>query len=335
MEKVRTAVIGTGKLGSLHVKMLTQDEQCDFVGIFDTNPEQAKTCADQFDVKIFSDLDELLDQVDAVSIAVITTAHYEIASKCLNKGLHVFIEKPITATVEEAEKLVALAKEKECILQVGHIERYNAAFLSVENINLEPLFIQSDRLAQFGPRALDVDVVHDLMIHDIDIILSLIKSPVKQIDASGVPVVSEKIDIANTRIQFENGSVANVTASRISQKKMRKMRIFQRDAYIALDFQDGTSECYRLLPPEENIEEPHIPFGEIGVGERKKKLIFQQPEKIDINALQHELGLFVRCVLEGRQPDVSGEDGLRALRVAKTIIDKINESVKQVKDLQF
>src|SRR5690606_9942797 len=201
----------------------------------------------------------------------------------------------------------------------------NPGLLSLESFISDPMFIQSDRLSQFNPRGTDVAVVLDLMIHDIDIILSFIKSEVKQIDANGVAVVSDHIDIANARIQFENGAVANVTASRISQKKMRKMRIFQKDTYIALDFVTGASEVYRLLPVDENVP-AGISFGEIGIGDKKKRLIYEQPQVIEINALKYELQLFVNSVLENTKPLVSGEDGLRALIVAEEIIKKIKES---------
>jgi predicted dehydrogenase len=275
---------------------------------------------------VFDNLDEMLKEVEAVSIAATTTFHYELASKCLQNGLPVFVEKPITATIPEAERLVALAEEKKLNLQVGHIERFNPALISLEKYILEPMFIQTDRLAQFNPRGTDVAVVLDLMIHDIDIILSLVKSDVVKVDASGVAVVSDTLDIANARLQFANGAVANVTASRISQKKMRKMRIFQKDNYISLDFITGVSEVYRLLPHNEENHTSLISFGEIGVGERRKKLVYEQPEIKEINALQYELQLFVNSVSDNTRPVVSGEDGLKALRVAEIIINKIEES---------
>ncbi|MEO8232056.1 MAG: Gfo/Idh/MocA family oxidoreductase, partial [Ignavibacteriota bacterium] len=245
---------------------------------------------------------------------------------CFEKNIHVFVEKPITATIEQGEELVKIAKEKNLKFQVGHIERFNPGLLSLESFISDPMFIQSDRLAQFNPRGTDVAVVLDLMIHDIDIILSFIKSDVKQIDANGVAVVSDHIDIANARIQFENGAVANVTASRISQKKMRKMRIFQKDHYISLDFVTGASEVYRLQPVDEPALPTSISFGEIGVGDKKKRLIYEQPETKEVNALNYELQLFVDSVLHNKKIVVSGEDGLRALKVAEIIIQKIEQS---------
>ncbi len=326
MEKLSIGIIGVGHLGKLHSKMFKEISNCNFVGVFDSNQEQAKSVADEFGVKSFESIDELLSNVKAVSVAATTTAHYEVAKKCFEKNVHVFVEKPITAAIEEGEELVKLAKEKNLKFQVGHIERFNPGLLSLESFISDPMFIQSDRLAQFNPRGTDVAVVLDLMIHDIDIILSFIKSDVKQIDASGVAVVSDHIDIANARIQFENGAVANVTASRISQKKMRKMRIFQKDHYISLDFVTGVSEVYRIQPVDKPALPNSISFGEIGVGDKRKRLIYEQPESKPINALNYELQLFVDSVLNDKKIIVSGEDGLRALKVAEIIIQKIEQS---------
>ncbi len=326
MENLSIGVIGVGHLGKLHSKMFSQINNCNFIGVFDSNPEQAKLAANEFGVKHFDTIEELLANVNAVSIAATTSAHYEVAKVCFEKNVHVFVEKPITATIEQGEELVKIAKEKNLKFQVGHIERFNPGLLSLESYISDPMFIQSDRLAQFNPRGTDVAVVLDLMIHDIDIILSFIKSNVKQVDASGVAVVSDHIDIANARIQFENGAVANVTASRISQKKMRKMRLFQKDHYISLDFVTGVSEVYRLQPLDEPAQPNSISFGEIGVGERKKRLIYEQPESKEVNALNYELQLFVDSVLKDKKIIVSGEDGLRALKVAEIIIQKIEQA---------
>src|SRR5690554_3387139 len=325
MEKLKTGVIGTGHLGKLHIKMFKEINNCELIGIFDTNLLQSETAAKEFQVNYFKDEQELLDKVDAVSIAVTTSAHYEVALRCLIQDKHIFIEKPITSKINEAEELVKIAKEKNLNIQVGHIERFNPPIISVEKYISSPVFIESDRLSQFNPRGTDVAVVLDLMIHDIDIILSFIKSNVKKIDANGVAVVSDNFDIANARIEFENGAVANVTASRISQKKMRKMRIFQKNTYIALDFVTGASEVYRLQEVDENVSSG-ISFGEIGVGDKKKRLIYEQPQISEVNALKYELQLFINSVLEKTKPVVSGEDGLRALKIADIIINKINES---------
>ncbi len=330
MEKLKIGVIGTGHLGKLHIKMLKQIDACSIVGIYDSNKTVAENAGEEFRVNVFENLDDLLEKIDAVSVSATTSAHYDLAKKCLEKNIHVFVEKPITVTIPEAEEIVELAANNSLNLQVGHIERFNPALISLEKYILDPKFIQTDRLAQFNPRGTDVAVVLDLMIHDIDIILSLVKSEVVNVEASGVAVVSNSLDIANARLQFENGAVANVTASRISQKKMRKMRIFQRDNYISLDFITGVSEVYRLIPPDEKPDSAFISFGEIGLGEKKKQVVYEQPAIKEVNALRYELELFVNSVLEKKRPVVSGDDGLRALKVAGMIISKINESQKTI-----
>lgn len=330
MKKIKTGVIGTGHLGSLHVKMLKNIEQAEMVGVYDASAEKAAACANEHGVKIFPEMESLLTECQAVSIAVTTTAHYEVAMKCLEAGLDVFIEKPVTATIEEAEKLVAFARTKGKIIQVGHIERFNPAILAVEGYHLNPKFIQTDRLAQFNPRGTDVAVVLDLMIHDIDIILSLVKSEVVKVEASGIAVVSPTTDIANCRIEFENGAVAVVTASRISQKKMRKMRLFQKDNYITLDFNTGTTEIYRLVAPGDKTTAA-FSFGTIGIGENAKSIVYEQAEAPKVNALEYELSLFIKAVADRTEPVVSGEDGLKALRVAHMIGEKIEESVGKIR----
>ncbi len=326
MNKLKIGVIGTGHLGKLHIKMFKQIGNCELIGIHDVNENQAKNAGDEYDVKTYNNINNLLEVTDAVSIAATTSSHYELAKNCLSNGKHVFIEKPITATIPQAEEIVALAEKNKLNLQVGHIERFNPALISLEKFIIEPMFIQTDRLAQFNPRGTDVAVVLDLMIHDIDIILSLINSEVKKVDASGVAVVSDTLDIANARIQFENGAVANVTASRISQKKMRKMRIFQKDNYIALDFITGVSEVFRLVPMNKDVDSSLISFGEIGTGEKKKRVVYEQPVIKEVNALNYELSLFVDSVLKKERPVVSGIDGLKALKVAEQIINCIEES---------
>lgn len=327
MEKIRVGVIGTGHLGKLHTKMFSQLQNAELVGVFDADFSTAKTVAKENNTTAFETIDELISKVEAVSIAAVTSAHYQLAKKCLENKIHVFVEKPITVLLDEAEELVILAKENKMNLQVGHIERFNPALLALEKYKLNPLFVQSDRLAQFNPRGTDVAVVLDLMIHDIDIILSLVKSEVKSVQASGVAVVSNNIDIANARIEFENGAVANVTASRISQKKMRKMRLFQKEGYLSLDFITGVSEVFRLVPSDQKVEEAHINFGEIGVGDKKKFVIYEQPEHVEVNALKYELDLFLQSIIKKERPVVSGEDGWKALKVADLIIKKIEESL--------
>ena len=329
MNKIKLGIIGSGHLGRLHTKLAGDIPNAELTGIYDIDSEKAAKVGDELGVKVFSDIDELISSSDAVSIVATTSSHYDLMLKAFEHDKHVFVEKPITAEIKEAEEVVKIADQKKLKLQVGHIERFNPALLSLEKYQLEPMFIQTDRLAQFNPRGTDVAVVHDLMIHDIDIILSLIKSDVKEVKASGVNVVSDKIDIANARLEFENGAVANVTASRISQKKMRKMRMFQKDTYIALDFTTGVSEVYRLVSPGDKSLEHLISFGEMGVGENKKALIYEQPELKEVNALKYELQLFIDAVLKDIQPVVSGYDGLRALKVAEMILKEIEESKKK------
>lgn len=326
MSKIKVGVVGTGYLGKLHTKLIRDIENAELVGIYDKDISAAELVAAEFKTKAFPELEKLLNEIEAVVIVAATKAHYEVAKKALLNGLHVFVEKPITSEIWEAEEIVKLADEKNLKLQVGHIERFNGALVSLEKYNLDPMFIQTDRLAQFNPRGTDVAVVLDLMIHDIDIILSLVKSDVKHISASGINVVSDSLDIANARIEFENGAVANVTASRISQKKMRKMRIFQRDAYIALDFNSGVSEIYRLVDPNDKSLEDFISFGDMGIGKNKKTVVYEQPEQKEINALKYEQQLFIDAILNDETPIVSGKDGLRALKVAEMIINKIEES---------
>jgi predicted dehydrogenase len=321
--KTKVGVIGVGHLGALHAKMYDLIPAADFVGIYDIDTGKADEIAERYGVTAYPSLDALLDEVEAVSVVTPTSNHFDTASRALNNGKHVFIEKPITSDAEEAEALIGLSRKKERIVQVGHIERFNPALMSLGSIDLDPMFIESHRLAQFNPRGTDVAVVLDLMIHDIDIILSLVKAPVKKIDASGVAVVSDSIDIANTRIQFENGAVANITASRISQKKMRKMRIFQRDTYITIDFLQGLAEVYRLFGDGSDQPDLTMLLGEIGVGSQKKKIVYQRPEVPDINALEYELAQFISTVQTGTAPLVTAEEGKKALEVALEVMDKI------------
>jgi len=328
MKKLNVGVIGTGHLGNFHTKLLKEIPEANLVGINDISMQAGEEISKKYDIPFIKNLDELLQKVDAVSIVATTTSHYKLVKKTLENNVHVFVEKPITSTIEEAKVLVDLAKKNNLKLQVGHIERFNPALLSLEKYNINPMFVQTDRLAQFNPRGTDVAVVLDLMIHDIDIILSLIKSNVKSVRASGVAVVSNNIDIANARLEFENGAVANVTASRISQKKMRKMRMFQKEAYISVDFDSGVSEVFRLISSSEKSVEHFLTFGEMGVGENKKSVVYEQPEVKQVNALKHELCLFIEAIQNNTVPIVSGEDGLKAIQVAEMILKKIEGNIK-------
>ena len=325
MSTLPIGVIGVGHLGSLHAKLLRDVPGVQLAGIYDERPDHAAKVAAELGTTAFPDIESLLAACEAVTIATPTSTHAEVAARAIEQGRHVMIEKPITATVEEAEALCAHARTKGVTVQVGHVERFNAAILALDKFELRPLFVESHRLAQFNPRGTDVAVVLDLMIHDIDLILSFVQSPVKHVDASGVAVVSDNVDIANARLQFENGCVANVTASRISQRKMRKMRLFQQSTYISIDFSQGLSEVFRLASPDEPVEPGVMTLGEIGTGDRKRRVLYEQPEVREVNALQHELGLFATAVKNGTRPVVSGDDGMRALQVANIIMEKIGE----------
>jgi predicted dehydrogenase len=323
MEKIKVGVIGVGHLGSLHAKMFSMIESVKLEGIYDVDIERAKKIAGEFNTSAFNSIDELLKIVDAVSIATPTSTHHEVALEALSAGMHIFIEKPITKNAEQAGDLIRKAREKNLKIQVGHIERFNPALLSIEHMKLQPLFIESHRLAQFNPRGTDVAVIHDLMIHDIDIILSLVKSKVTSIAANGVAVVTNNIDIANARIQFESGCVANVTASRISASKMRKMRLFQRDSYISLNFLEGTTEVFKLIDANDDTTPSTMMLGMVEAA--NKKIIYDKPARKEVNALKHELELFIDCILNDKEPEVTAEDGKRALEVAHEIIKKIEE----------
>ena len=323
MNKLPVGVVGVGRLGTLHAKMFSLAEGAELVGVADMDQSRASTVAAEFNCKPFPSVEELFRHVKAISIATSTRAHHEIAKKALNAGIHLFIEKPVTTTVAEARELVALAKKNNCKIQVGHIERFNPALLALEKYHIAPMFIESHRLAQFNPRGTDVNVVLDLMIHDIDIIMSLVRSTVGEIQANGISVVSDSIDIANARLQFENGCVANVTASRISQKKMRKMRMFQKDAYISVDFSDGLAEVFRLVDSDDPQAKSTMMLGEIEAGSHKRKIVYEQPEIKEVNALKHELELFIDAVQNDKEPIVTGEEGMKALEVAQRIIETI------------
>jgi len=323
--RVKVGVVGVGHLGTLHAKMYDELDSAQLVGVYDIDPVRCESVAGDLHVRAFLKLGELIASAEAVSVATPTVTHHAIASSAIEGGLHAFIEKPITSTVGEAEELVRAADERKVKVQVGHIERFNPALLALEKYHLEPMFIESHRLAQFNPRGTDVAVVLDLMIHDIDIILSLVRSPVERIDASGVAVVSDSVDIANARVQFENGCVANVTASRISQRQMRKMRLFQRDAYISIDFSDGLAEVFRLVDATDQTANTTVMLGEIGEGKFKRKIVYEQPEVKEVNALKYELASFLRSIRDDGEPLVTARDGLRALQVADVIMEKIKD----------
>ncbi len=321
MRKIKVGVVGVGHLGRYHTLNYARMPEVDLVGVVDLNSQRALSVASEAGCKAYETLDSLLKEVEAVSIAVPTDQHFQTGQKVLEYGIHCLVEKPISKTLEEADSLIALAENKGVVFQVGHVERFNPAMQAIADLNIEPKFIESHRLAPFNPRGTEVAVVLDLMIHDIDIVLSLVKSPVDKIDASGVAVVSDSIDIANARIRFKNNSVANLTASRISQKKMRKMRLFQKDAYITVNFLEKKSEIYRL----DTEEESGITLGEIGVGEKKRKVIYKHPTPPHEEGLEKELKTFIQTI-QGKHPAaVSGKEGRKALSVALRIMEEMKK----------
>jgi predicted dehydrogenase len=325
MDKIKVGVIGVGHLGKHHARIYSQIPKAQLAGVCDIDLEKAQKVAEEFNTEYFENLSDLLERIDAVSLVVPTTYHHSLACKILSQGKNLLIEKPITETVEQAEELISIAKAKNRILQVGHIERFNPAFKSIENLKLDPKFIESHRLAQFDPRGTDVAVILDLMIHDLDLILNLVKSPVKRIEAAAVSVISDSEDIANARLTFENGCVANITASRISARPLRKMRLFQKNSYISLDFLQRSVEIYKLVDanfiPKEEKEKKSV-VGNIPIGEVGKTIVYERPEIKTEDMLTSEIESFLDVVKNKTHPKVSGDDGKRALEVALEIVSK-------------
>ena len=333
MSKLKVGVIGVGHLGRIHAKLYNEVESAELVGVYDTDQEKAEQVARELNTISFKTQDELLEKADAVNIVTPTSDHYNTAAQALQQDCHLFIEKPIMAREDEAERIISLAKEKNKVIQVGHIERFNPAILALQDVPLRPLFIESHRLASFNPRGTDVAVILDLMIHDLDLILSLVKSKPVQIDASGVGVISETVDIANARISFESGCVANITASRISAKKMRKMRIFQTNSYISVDFSEGFSEIFYIDDKAENkFQDGTLAFslGQIQAGSHSKDIKYNKLLRKDVNPLKYELNGFVESILANIPPLVSGEEGLAALKLANAVLEKIDENTRKV-----
>lgn len=317
---LKAGVLGAGHLGKIHLRLLNQSDKYHLVGFYDADAENAKRVVEEFGYTYFDTIEGLIDAVDVVDIVTPTLSHYDCAKQAILKGKHIFIEKPITNTVEEAETLRTLVAEHGVKGQVGHVERFNPAFIGVRNQIENPMFIETHRLAEFNPRGTDVPVVLDLMIHDIDIILSVVNSPVKHISASGVSVVSETPDIANARIEFKNGCVANLTASRISLKNMRKTRFFQKDAYISVDFLEKKCEVVKMKDaPEQPGDFDMILQNAEGV---KKQIYFDNPEIDNNNAILDELETFADAIENNTKPIVTLHDGTEALRVANMIINQ-------------
>ncbi|MFL9484797.1 Gfo/Idh/MocA family protein [Chitinophagaceae bacterium LWZ2-11] len=319
---LNVGVFGVGHLGKFHLNNWKEIEGVKLVGFFDPNNEAAKEVAAQYNIKRFIDEDKLLDACDIIDVVTPTDFHFDICMRALRKGKHVFVEKPLANTMQEARDLVNMAQEANVKVQVGHVERFNPAYLALKDMQLNPMFIEVHRLAQFNPRGTEVSVILDLMIHDIDIILSLVKSDVKNISASGVAVMTDTPDIANVRIEFNNGCVANLTSSRISMKKMRKIRLFQKDSYLGIDFLQKKTEIIKLKQDSDkdvftfDLETPH----------GKKTIAVANPIVKDGNAIKMELESFVDAIVNNKPTVVSEIDGLLAMEVAHKILEKISNT---------
>ena len=318
---IKIGVFGAGHLGKIHLKLLNESKMFNLIGFYDVNPEHSKKIEKEFGYKYFNNSNLLIDSSDAIAIITPTKFHYEIAMRCIGKNKHIFIEKPIAHSVEEAEELVKYSKERKIIGQVGHVERFNPAYDSVKEMIGNPMFIESHRLSEFNPRGTDVSVVLDLMIHDIDIILSLISSEVKNISSSGVSVISDSPDIANARIEFHNGAVANLTASRISLKNMRKLRFFQKETYISVDLYNKKVEVVKMTDPPNELDEFTLTL-ENAEG-KKKQIYFETPKINNYNAIQIELENFANSINNNKKTIVSLEDATKALKVAYSIINSM------------
>jgi len=320
---LRVGVVGAGYLGTIHCRLLSANQDVTWTGVFDTDREKAQSVAEQFGGLAAQSLEQVIAQSDALLVVSATSSHYAVAKQALSAGKHVFLEKPITTTVAEGEELVKLAREKKLVIQVGHVERFSKAFRALSANYPHPKFIEAHRLAQFKPRGTDVAVVLDLMIHDLDLILKLMGEFPTHIEASGVAVISEAADIANARLTFPSGGVANVTASRISANPMRKLRMFSEDSYISLDFAKGEVQQFRLAHSDEANEPGTMLLGEIEKGAVKRKILVGAPTAPDGNAIDMEQKSFLDAVRTGTDAPVTGEDGLNALRVAVQILEKI------------
>lgn len=329
---LKIGVLGAGHLGKIHIRLLLElNDTFEFVGFYDPCDSNAAIAIEQFGVRRFDTIDALLCEVDCVDIVTPTLSHFESAAAAIRKSKHVFIEKPVTETIEEAKILMNLATEADVKVQVGHVERFNPAFQAAIPYFNKPMFIETHRLAQFNPRGTDVPVVLDLMIHDLDIILSVVKSGIRRISASGVSVVSDTPDITNARIEFDNGCVANLTASRISMKNMRKSRFFQKDAYISVDFLTKEMEVVRMQDIDGEPDPFDIVF-ELGEGKPSKKILFDKPEISEVNAIKEELRTFGECINQNTTPIVPLEDGYNALDVAHRILEQLKMSANLISD---
>jgi predicted dehydrogenase len=320
---LKIGIFGVGHLGKIHLSQWATMKDVEIVGFFDPGNANADSVAQQYQIPRFASAEELIQASDAIDIIAPTTQHFKLCEQAIRNGKHIFVEKPMTNTMEEAKTLVKLVEEANIKFQVGHVERFNPAFLALKGHELKPMFIEVHRLAEFNPRGTDVSVILDLMIHDIDIVLSIVQSTVNRISASGVAVMSDTPDIANVRIEFHNGCVANLTSSRISLKKMRKMRLFQKDAYIGIDFLDKKTEIIKLKTPEDE----GLFTLDIETNSGKKTIAIDNPEIKQVNAIRMELELFRDSILLNKPVPVNAIDGLQAMEVAHQILAKINKSL--------
>ncbi|HTF05549.1 MAG TPA: Gfo/Idh/MocA family oxidoreductase [Bacteroidia bacterium] len=323
-------VLGAGHLGKIHIRLLKEIPTFNLVGFYDADPVNSKKVEEESGIRAWSSAAELIDACDAVDIVTPTLYHFDLASQAIRKFKHVFIEKPLTHTVAEGKSLIRLATEANVKVQVGHVERFNPAFLAAKDILEEPMFIETHRLAQFNPRGTDVSVILDLMIHDIDIVLSLVKANIRRISASGVSVVSETPDIANARIEFDNGAVANLTASRISLKNMRKSRFFRKDAYISVDFLEKSVSIVRMKAVDGPVDDPFAMLIDLGEGKGKKQIWFESPNVDPVNAIKMELETFGQAIVNNTRPIVPIEEGYKALEVAHKIIEQLNQNAAAI-----
>lgn len=325
---MKIGIFGTGHLGKIHIKCL-QASPWELVGFFDPDDKAAAKVSQEFGLKRYETPEALMHEVDAVDIVSPTFTHFDVAKKAIEMDKHIFVEKPVTRSLEEAEALYQMNESKGLKIQVGHVERYNPAMVSIDQYDLKPKFIEGHRLAQFNPRGTDVSVILDLMIHDLDIVLSLVDSEVESVLANGVNIVSDTEDICNARIQFANGCVANLTASRISLKNMRKIRVFQNDAYISMDFLDKESQVVRLLDQSSDDEADNIGL-EIDTKSGKKRIIIETPDVEHTNAIQTELTDFYNSVKDDAPVKVPLKDGYKALELAHMIQESIKQSLEKI-----
>ena len=334
--KLKIGILGVGHLGKIHLKCLSNlEEYYEIVGFYDPDDENSLKAIEKYGITRFEYLEDLINQVDVIDIVTPTTTHFELAANAIKKGKHLFIEKPITHTLEEAKTLIELVKKHPVKIQIGHVERFNPAFLALKDAVINPMFIEAHRLAAFNPRGTDVSVILDLMIHDLDIVLKVVDSEIKNISASGVGVVSDTPDIGNVRLEFENGCVANLTASRISLKQMRKIRLFQRDAYISLDFLEKEAQIVKMYDKGAPNVPSDINFFEIDTQKGTKLITMEMPEKQEINAIEQELKSLAESILDDQPTAVSIDEGYRALKLAHDIINQIEERLEIVQNKAY